>query len=355
MISACIITKNECHNLDICLERLSHYPIEIVVVDTGSTDDTKAIASKYTSCLYDFQWCNDFSAARNYAISKATKDYILMIDTDEFVDSFDYETVISLIKQNPNHIGTIHRKNLYQSNGSNMVSYELISRLFPKNIYHYTGTIHEQVTAIDKTDMDDNSLQVLTFDAPIYITHVGYSGGTNLRNDKAHRNLTLLFKELEQAPTDPYILYQIGKSYFFIQDYNNAISYFEKAMEQSLDTRLNYVRSMISTFGYCLIYTEQYANALMLEGVYDDFCDDADYNFVLGLIYMYNARFQDAVNSFLLATTITKCDVEGVNSYLAYYNIGVIFECLGDTTNALAYYNKCDNYTPALEGINRCS
>ena len=93
----------------------------------------------------------------------------------------------------------------------------------------------------------------------------------------------------------------------------------------------------------------------MLEGVYDDFCQDADYLFVLGLIYMYNARFEDAANSFLLATTIPKCDVVGVNSYLAYYNIGVILECLGDKANAVNYYKKCKNYSPAEEGILRCS
>lgn len=349
MISVCIITKNECDNLDICLERLSHYPVEIVVVDTGSTDNTKEVATRYTSSIYDFEWCDDFSAARNFAISMATKEYILMIDTDEFVDNMDYEKVIQLIKAHPDEIGSIHRKNLYQSDGSDMVSNELIHRLFPKKLYHYTGTIHEQVTA----SKGDGS-NILAYDAPIYTTHVGYSGGKDLRKTKALRNLGLLFKELEQTPNDPYILYQIGKSYFFIQDYDNAIPYFEKAMEQPLDTRLTYVRSMISTFGYCFIYTKQYVNALMLEGVYDDFCDNADYLFVLGLIYMYNARFEDAVNSFLLATSIPKCDVEGVNSYLAYYNIGVILECLNDKANAINYYKKCDEYSQAIDGINRC-
>lgn len=349
MISVCIITKNECENLDICLERLSHYPVEIVLVDTGSTDDTKKVAAKYTENIFDFVWCDDFSAARNFAISKATKDYILMIDTDEFVDQIDYDKVINLINLFPNYVGSIHRKNLYQSDGSDMVSNELIHRLFPKKLYHYTGTIHEQVTSL-KGDGSYNEI----FEAPIHITHIGYSGGKDLRRTKALRNLSLLLKELEKSPDDPYLLYQIGKSYFFIQDYTSAISYFEKAMELPLDTHLTYVRGMISTFGYSLIYTKQYTNALMLEGVYDDFCDDADYLFVLGLIYMHNARFEDAINSFTLATTIPTCDVEGVNSHLAYYNIGVILECLGDKTNAITYYKKCGDYKPATEGISRC-
>lgn len=78
----------------------------------------------------------------------------------------------------------------------------------------------------------------------------------------------------------------------------------------------------------------------MLEAVYDDFKGDADYLFVLGLIYMNNAQFSKAVESFLAATQIPSCVVDGVNSYSAFYNIGVILECLGDTKNALVYYEK---------------
>lgn len=139
MISVCIITKNECDNLNICLERLSSYPVEIVVIDTGSTDNTKQVARKYTGNVYDFEWINDFSAARNFAISKATKDYILMIDTDEFIDTFDYDAIIKLIKANPNSVGRIHRKNIFESNGSDMTSNELINRLFPKNYINITA------------------------------------------------------------------------------------------------------------------------------------------------------------------------------------------------------------------------
>ncbi len=349
MISACVITKDECENLDICLERLSHYPIEIVVVDTGSTDHTKKIAEKYTSNIYDFEWCNNFSAARNYAIEKATKDYILMIDTDEFVYKFNYDELIKLIKLYPDSVGTIHRKNLYKSEGENMTSNELISRLFPKSLYYYTGIIHEQVT-----DKFTQSTIHSTYDAPISIMHVGYSGNEGLRQTKALRNLRLLLKELTENPKDPYILYQIGKSHFFVQDYAGAIPYFEMALEQHPNTKLTYVRGMVSTLGYCLIYTKQYEEGLILTKLYDSFSQDADYLFVLGLIFMYNARFEDAVNSFTLATTIPRCDVDGVNSYLAYYNIGVILECLGDTANANIYYDKCGEYPPAIEGKSRC-
>lgn len=125
-------------------------------------------------------------------------------------------------------------------------------------------------------------------------------------------------------------------------------------MELPLDTRLSYVHSIINLYGYCLINTRRFADALMLEAVYDDFQADADYLFVLGLIYMNNALFDKAIESFLAATQCPTCVVDGVNSYSAFYNIGVILECLGDMEHAVTYYQKSGDYPPAMEGIKRC-
>lgn len=85
-ISLCMIVKNEEKRLDRCLSGIAHLMDEIIIVDTGSDDKTKEIASKYTDKIYDFTWVNDFSAARNYAFSKATKDYIYSADADEVLD-----------------------------------------------------------------------------------------------------------------------------------------------------------------------------------------------------------------------------------------------------------------------------
>lgn len=70
MLSVCIIVKNEEKNIARCLQCLKPYDFEIVVVDTGSTDRTREIASQYTDKVYEFAWRNDFALAKNYAISK---------------------------------------------------------------------------------------------------------------------------------------------------------------------------------------------------------------------------------------------------------------------------------------------
>lgn len=95
-ISVCMIVKNEEAVLARCLDSLKDIADEIVIVDTGSTDKTKEIAAGYTDKLYDFTWVNDFSAARNFAFSKATKEYIYSADADEVLEEKDRRKFLQL-------------------------------------------------------------------------------------------------------------------------------------------------------------------------------------------------------------------------------------------------------------------
>ncbi len=85
-ISLCMIVKNEEKILARCLDSVADLCEEIIIVDTGSTDRTKDIAGKYTDRIFDFPWIDDFSAARNFAFSKATQEYIYSADADEVLD-----------------------------------------------------------------------------------------------------------------------------------------------------------------------------------------------------------------------------------------------------------------------------
>lgn len=342
-ISVCIITRDEEHYLEECLKRLASYPFEIVVVDTGSKDDTISVARKYTNNVYEYEWCNDFSEARNYSVSCANNDMIMIVDTDEFVEPFDYEKFIGDVEANHSKVGRINLNNQYYRNGEKHSTKEKLSRIFDRRLYKYTGMVHEQLTPIEGGEFE-------VYETAIEYIHVGYDGSPEVLANKTKRNIELLLKELAKGE-DAYILYQLGKSYYMQADYEEALKYFEKATGYDLDPALEYVLDLVISYGYALINTGRAEGALGFENLYEEFAYSADFVFLMGLIYMNNARFEDAVNELLKAKTYPKCNLVGVNSYLADYNVGVIFECLGHTKEALSYYRQCGEYEKATARI----
>lgn len=342
-ISVCIITKNEAHYLKGCLESLSKYPFEIVVVDTGSDDNSIEVAKGYTEKVFEYSWQGDFSAARNYSVSCATNDMIMIVDTDEFVQPFDYDGIVKIIELNSDKIGRIKLNNQYTRNGEKHSTMEKLSRVFDRRLYTYEGIVHEQLVA-------KNGAVFETYEVPIEYLHVGYDGSPEILAKKTQRNIELLLKELAKKE-DPYILYQLGKSFYMQGEYDKAMEYFERATAFDLNPALEYVVDLVVSYGYTLINTNQSDKALLFENLYDEFAYSADFVFLMGLIYMNNACFEAAVNEFVKAKSYTACNLYGVNSFLADYNIGVIFECLGHIEEAIDYYKKCSDYEKALNRI----
>ncbi len=390
-ISVTIIAKNEEACIGECLKRLSCFDWEIIVVDTGSTDRTVEIARRYTPHVFLFPWVNDFSAAKNYAVSKASHDYILSVDCDEYLqtETLDENLLRSLCRLvNQAKAGMVELLNPYAplsaenagtsscatptsgmdaasgpspasgmdaASGPNPASsmdaasygpaqtmvHDRVARFFNRKYVRYEGKVHEQLTS--------TSSAPLTF-APLPLTfyHAGYRT-MELKRAKTARNLPLLEAQLQEEGDNPYTLFQLGQSYFGLSDFAHALPYFERALEMDVNENEEYVQTLVESYGYCLLYLKQYAKALELEGVYPVFSKRADFVFLMGLVYMNNAMFAKAIREFQKAAQIPVCCVEGVNSYSAYYNIGVIYECLGQQKEALDYYKKCGGYPPALE------
>lgn len=188
-----MIVKNEEAMLGRCLESVKDAD-EIIVCDTGSIDKTIEVAKEYTDKIFtDFVWCDDFAAARNHAKSKATGDYILSIDADEFCHDFSKvrEAVETMTDD------AINVKMVMENVAPE--SHFYFSRLF-KNVPHvyWVGAIH-------------NCLNIAgTRDCEATITY-GSSPAHALDPDRA---LRILEKEVKKEAT-PRELYYLGREYWY--------------------------------------------------------------------------------------------------------------------------------------------
>lgn len=346
-ISICMIAKNEEKYIKDCLTALAPLQkagAELIITDTGSTDKTISIAKQFTEDIFSFQWQDDFSAARNFCALHATHDWILFLDCDEFLlegEKAPDQIILEFLSQyTPDHAGSVTIKSPTMS-GQTAIDH--LARFYHRSHYQYNGRIHEQLGTL-------SGQPPLYAPIPLSFHHAGYEDSLRMPK-KLERNLALLEKDYQNNPDDPYTLFQLGSTLRLLKRQREALFYFEQALSIDLNPALDYVKTLIDSYGYTLLDLNMPKKALELSGIYDTFCDRADFVFLMGTIFMQNGLFEDAIREYKKAVTIPSYSVEGTNSYSAYYNIGVIHECLGHTGEALSYYEKCGNYTPALERI----
>lgn len=163
-ISLCMIVKNEERILGRCLDSIADLADEIVIVDTGSTDDTKKVAASYGAQVFDFEWVDDFSAARNFAFSKATCEYIYSADADEVLSEENRKKFRNLKETLLPEIEIVQMKYANQLQFGTVYNFdeEYRPKLFKRNRnFVWEEPIHETVR-----------LEPVVYDSDIVIMHL---------------------------------------------------------------------------------------------------------------------------------------------------------------------------------------
>ena len=222
-LSLSMIVKNEEKYLKDCLESVKGVVDEIVIVDTGSTDRTIEIAQEYGAKIYNFKWVNDFSAARNFSLSKCSGEWILYLDADERLNKESVSELKNLIKTNKK-LGVFC--NIYNVNEfNNKPSLMKYTRLFRNSTgLEFRGRAHEQI----ENSLEEKKYQLIN--SNILITHIGYNLDRDGLKEKARRNLSLLLEDYKTTKSS-YTAYQLGNTYSIIDDKHNAYEYYSTAMK----------------------------------------------------------------------------------------------------------------------------
>ena len=205
-VSLCMIVRDEERNLAECLTPVAHLFDEIVIVDTGSSDATKEIALRFTPHVYDFQWCDDFSAARNEALKHATGDWIFWLDADDRVSPANVERLAALFDMHLDEQPRVYYMDttIQQVERSQDVFITSHPRLFRRHPeLKWRGRVHEQL----RPEPAALGHEVVFTD--IQIEHIGYQDRT-LTERKARRKLRLLRMDYAIDPSDESTLFHLA-------------------------------------------------------------------------------------------------------------------------------------------------
>lgn len=343
-ISLCMIVKNEEKVISRCLSSVEKLVDEIIIVDTGSTDRTKEIAAAYTTHIYDFEWVDDFSAARNYAASKASGEWILVLDADEYVDESNFNNFITKLKEDNGRFDAYAAKII---NFSGVLGESLVQnyhdRIYKNNgkIYYYRR-IHEQFKNKDNSPLDIQNSNLVIF-------HSGYLNQTVREKDKSSRNKELLDKEMNTGEKNAFDYFNFGNEYFSNGDNSKALNAYLKAYKLKKDFQLSWVPITVMQIIICLINLKKYNEALsVLSDAGNIYAATPEFQYLKGEIFFLRGQFEDAKKTFLdlinnnanYTSIIFRPDLKDQKPHL---RLGEIFLYQKDYSDAIYHYTSVLN------------
>lgn len=337
-LSLCMIVKNEADVLERCLACMKGIADEIIIVDTGSTDDTKEIALNFTPKVYDFEWCDDFSAARNYSFSKATMEYAMWLDADDIIDEKNRELLLELKSTLSPLADMVYLRYdvAFDEENNPTLSYYR-ERIFRRELnYRWIGEIHEVIPQRGLAEYREISIQ-----------------HRKLHPTEQGRNLRIFERMIQEGKT----LSPRHKFYYSRElMYNGKLHDAARKFNEFLDEGQGWIENNISAckdLAYCqaaLGDNVASLNSLLRSFTYDapraELCCD------IGEHFFNLAQYQTAAYWYEAAAERTPNEKNGgfclmdCYGYIPYMQLCVCYDRLGDRKKAIAYNDKAGELKP---------
>ena len=333
-----MIVKNEEAVLERLLKGVRDIADEIIIVDTGSTDRTKEIARDFTSLVYDFAWQDDFAAARNYAFSLGTKDYLLWLDADDVITPAAKEKFLHLKKTLSPAVDVVMLpyETAFDEAGNPTFSY-FRERLIKNHAgFYWEGEIHEVITPRGN---------VVYGDAPVRHQKLAVAD--------PDRNLRIFEKMLAEGKTlSPRHQFYYGRELFYHGQEEKAAAVFEQFLADPngwSENKIECTRQLAA----CYFRKEQEEaglNALCRAFLWDspraETCCD------IGAYFLRKEAYEQSIFWYSLAATIPRDDTKGgfvlgdCYGLIPYLQLCVCYDRLGDREKALHYHKLVGEINP---------
>jgi tetratricopeptide (TPR) repeat protein len=339
-VSLTMIVKNEEANLRACLDSAADLVHEIVVVDTGSTDRTREVAARYGAKVVTFPWCDHFAAARNVSLDHATGDWIFWLDADEWLDEPNRRSLrdqfAPLGEENVAYV--MRQRCLLQASltgpptavTEDVAQVRLFRRL-PGIRWQYR--VHEQILPAILHQGG------AACPADVTIQHAGYQDAVVLRHKK-ERNLRLLGLDDAESPNNPFILFNLGWTYFLLGRPGEALLFLQRSLALNPPDE-GIVRKLYALLGrvhYALGQREQ-ALAVCREGR-TRYADHAELLFQEGCLHLERRDLAAAEACMLQLLTNRPNerhvydDIPALRAFQTRFNLAVIYRDQGRLAEA---------------------
>lgn len=333
-LSVCLIVRNEEEVIARCLACVKKFADEIIVVDTGSIDRTVEEVKKFTDKIYFFKWIDDFSAARNFSLDKATCDYIMWLDADDVVTDENCRKIKELLNVSDFDMAYLAYAANVENGVPTFVYYR--ERIFKRSKnYRFSGAVHEAVTPQGN---------VVYGDATIFHNKV--------KEGEPLRNLRILQKQIARGIClNEREKFYYGRELFYNKMYHESIAVLEDFLcgngwvENKIEACLNLYRA------YAVIGDEKGAlNALFRSFLYAPPRSEACC--MLGAYFSEQNNVSCAIYWYQLAL---KCETDAksgafvnidFSGFIPYIQLCVLYDHLGDTETANFYNEKAGEIKP---------
>ena len=334
-LSVCLIVKNEQDVIGRCLNCVSRFADEIVVVDTGSTDETVSEVKKYTDKVFFFKWCDDFSAARNFAFSKASGELLMWLDADDVVTDENCAK-ISALKNNFSDYDMAIMPYAAAFDGDKPTFVYNRERIFRRSKnYVFSGAVHEAVVP---------SGRILYSDAIIYHKKV--------KENEPMRNLRILQKLIASgAKLDERQKFYYGRELLYNKMYRESAAVLEDFLRGD-GWAVNKAEACINLYqAYSALGDEHRALTSLLYS-FTITVPNSQTCCILGERFMKGGDFKSAIYWYEAALSAPDGETAGafVNrdycGFIPLMQLCVLYDRLGDYAKANSYNERAGKLKP---------
>ncbi|NBJ95152.1 tetratricopeptide repeat-containing glycosyltransferase family 2 protein [Parablautia muri] len=337
-ISLCVIVKNEEGQIARCLESVRELVEEIIVVDTGSADQTIEIVSQYTSKVYSYPWKDDFSDARNYSFSKASMDYCMWMDADDILEETEKDKFLQLKQTLSPDVDIVMMKYNTSFDETGKPSFSYFRERWIKNCpkYQWIGAVHEVIPPSGNVIYSD-----------IAVSH------KKIKVNDPDRNLNIYRKVLAEGKLlDPRQQYYFGRELYYHKQYEEAVS----VLEEFLSLEEGWIENKIEACAICAkcyygLGREQCALNTLLRSMSFDlpraelccdigkyFLDHGDFHIAT---YWYKTALSRPKNEYAGGFVLPDC-----YDYVPLLQLCVCYDKMGDRKKAKEYNERAGALKP---------